>query len=80
MGYDNSSKREALSSVSSDSLSLVSHERNRVKLNPNDGEGRRKWKGYGNTVRELTQAIVKFGEACEQVEKSKLQQVVDMEK
>ncbi|KAI5411051.1 hypothetical protein KIW84_056268 [Lathyrus oleraceus] len=80
MGYDNSSKREALSSVSSDILSSVSHERKRVKLNTNGGEGRRKWKGYGNTAREFTQAIVKFGEACEQVEKSKLQQVMDMEK
>lgn len=34
----------------------------------------------GNSVRELTQAILKFGEAYEQAETLKLQQLVDMEK
>lgn len=39
-----------------------------------------KGRGWGSAVRELTQAIVKFGEAYEQAETSKLQQVVEMEK
>ncbi|XP_058743766.1 trihelix transcription factor ASIL2 [Vicia villosa] len=77
---DNSSEREALSPVSSDSLPPESHERKRVKVNPTGGEGTRKGKGWGSAVRELTQAIVKFGEAYEQAETSKLQQVVEMEK
>lgn len=42
------------------------------------GSGREK--GWGNSVRELTRAILKFGEAYEQAESSKLQQLVDMEK
>ncbi|KAG7013966.1 Trihelix transcription factor ASIL2, partial [Cucurbita argyrosperma subsp. argyrosperma] len=37
-------------------------------------------KGWVNAVSELTQAILKFGEAYEQAESSKLQQVVVMEK
>ncbi|KAL5579624.1 hypothetical protein UlMin_012066 [Ulmus minor] len=44
-----------------------------------DGSGKEK-KGWGNAVRELTQAILKFGEAYEQAESSKLQQAVEMEK
>ncbi|KAF8401138.1 hypothetical protein HHK36_014442 [Tetracentron sinense] len=40
------------------------------------GRGR----GWGNSVRELTQAIMKFGEAYERAESSKLQQGVEMEK
>ncbi|MBA0565412.1 hypothetical protein Golob_010289, partial [Gossypium lobatum] len=40
------------------------------------GKGR-KW---GNSVRDLTQAILRFGEAYEQAETAKLQQVVEMEK
>lgn len=43
-----------------------------------DGGGREK--AWGNSVRELTRAILKFGEAYEQAESSKLQQLVDMEK
>lgn len=35
---------------------------------------------WGNSVRELTRAIMKFGEAYEQAETSKLQQVMEMEK
>lgn len=35
---------------------------------------------WGNSVRELTRAILKFGEAYEQAESSKLQQMVEMEK
>ncbi|CAI8607842.1 unnamed protein product [Vicia faba] len=68
---DNSSEREALSPVSSDSLPPESHERKRAKVNST---------GWGSAVRELTQAIVKFGEAYEQAETSKLQQIVEMEK
>jgi hypothetical protein len=69
--------------VSSDSLPPPdSQERKRSKVmnsNPVKGtEGRKK--GWGSAVRELTQAIVKFGEAYEQAETSKLQQVVEMEK
>ena len=37
-------------------------------------------KNWSNSVRELTQAILKFGEAYEQAETSKLQQVADMER
>jgi hypothetical protein len=36
--------------------------------------------GWGNSIRMLTQAMVKFGEAYEQAESAKLQQVVEMEK
>ncbi|KAK8503352.1 hypothetical protein V6N13_016636 [Hibiscus sabdariffa] len=43
----------------------------------NSGQKRRKW---GNSVRELTQAILRFGEAYEQAETAKLQQVMEMEK
>ncbi|XWS12193.1 hypothetical protein CRYUN_Cryun37aG0069000 [Craigia yunnanensis] len=43
----------------------------------NSGGKGRKW---GNSVRELTQAILRFGEAYEQAESAKLQQVVEMEK
>ncbi|KAF4399389.1 hypothetical protein G4B88_022472 [Cannabis sativa] len=42
--------------------------------------GGKEKKGWGNAVKELTQAILKFGEAYEQAESSKLQQVVEMEK
>ncbi|XP_060205959.1 trihelix transcription factor ASIL2-like [Lycium barbarum] len=37
-------------------------------------------KNWGNSVRELTRAILKFGEAYEQTESAKLQQMVEMEK
>ncbi|KAK0595522.1 hypothetical protein LWI29_007464 [Acer saccharum] len=36
--------------------------------------------GWGDSVRMLTQAIMKFGEAYEQAESAKIQQVVEMEK
>ncbi|KAA8541601.1 hypothetical protein F0562_022753 [Nyssa sinensis] len=39
-----------------------------------------KEKNWGNSVGELTRAILKFGEAYEQAESSKLQQLVEMEK
>lgn len=49
------------------------------------GEASRKEEGgdnknWGNSVRELTRAILKFGEAYEQTESAKLQQMVEMEK
>ncbi|KAG8656555.1 trihelix transcription factor ASIL2 [Manihot esculenta] len=37
-------------------------------------------KGWGNSIRMLTQAILKFGEVYEQAESMKLQQVMEMEK
>lgn len=43
------------------------------------GGGKEK-KGWGSSIRMLTQAILKFGEAYEQAESAKLQQVVEMEK
>lgn len=58
-----------------------------LNLNSNSNSGRvvvatgmdrdRVW---GKSMKELTQAILKFGEAYEQAETSKLQQVVEMEK
>ncbi|PRQ51644.1 hypothetical protein RchiOBHm_Chr2g0146731 [Rosa chinensis] len=36
--------------------------------------------GWGNSMRELTQAMLRFGEAYEHAETAKLQQVVEMEK
>ncbi|KAJ6704806.1 TRIHELIX TRANSCRIPTION FACTOR ASIL2 [Salix purpurea] len=44
------------------------------------GVGKEKRGGWGNSIRMLTQAMVKFGEAYEQAESAKLQQVVEMEK
>uniref|UniRef100_A0A5B7A7T0 Putative trihelix transcription factor ASIL2-like n=1 Tax=Davidia involucrata TaxID=16924 RepID=A0A5B7A7T0_DAVIN len=44
------------------------------------GGGGGKEKNWGNSVGELTRAILKFGEAYEQAESSKLQQLVEMEK
>ncbi|OAY36364.1 trihelix transcription factor ASIL2 [Manihot esculenta] len=43
-------------------------------------KGVKERKGWGNSIRMLTQAILKFGEAYEQAESAKLQQVVEMEK
>lgn len=79
-----SEERDASSPASSDSFPPESFERKRPRLmssNTTKGSGeRRKAKGWGSAVRELTQAILKFGEAYEQAESSKLQQVVEMEK
>ncbi|CAJ1950695.1 unnamed protein product [Sphenostylis stenocarpa] len=79
-----SEERGASSPASSDSFPPESFERKRPRVmssNPTKGsEGRRKAKGWGSAVRELTQAILKFGEAYEHAESSKLQQVVEMEK
>lgn len=81
-----SSEREAASPVSSESFPPECFERKRPRhqreMNSNAVKGRErgKGKGWGCAVRELTHAIVKFGEAYEQAESSKLQQVVEMEK
>ena len=91
---DSGSSREA-SPDSTDSFPLDIYERKRprtgreMNLNANSNPGRvggglasrvGKEKGWGNAVKELTQAILKFGEAYEHAESSKLQQVVEMEK
>ncbi|TKY64228.1 Trihelix transcription factor ASIL2 [Spatholobus suberectus] len=79
-----SSERDASSPGSSDSFPPESFERKRPRMmSSSAAKGRetgRKGKGWGSAVRELTQAILKFGEAYEQAESSKLQQVVEMEK
>ncbi|RDY00564.1 Trihelix transcription factor ASIL2, partial [Mucuna pruriens] len=79
-----SEEREASSPASSDSFPPESFERKRPRLTSSNAakgsEGGGKGKGWGSAVRELTQAILKFGEAYEQAENSKLQQVVEMEK
>ncbi|XVE88580.1 hypothetical protein DITRI_Ditri19aG0080700 [Diplodiscus trichospermus] len=43
----------------------------------NSGEKGRNW---GNSIKELTQKILRFREAYKQAESAKLQQVVEMEK
>ena len=91
---DSGSSREA-SPDSTDSFPLDIYERKRprtgreMNLNAYSNPGRvggglasrvGKEKGWGNAVKELTQAILKFGEAYEHAESSKLQQVVELEK
>lgn len=82
-----SEEREVSSpAASSDSLPPESFERKRPRVMSSNNvaargsERGRKSKVWGSAVRELTQAILKFGEAYEQAERSKLQQVVEMEK
>ncbi|RYR39765.1 hypothetical protein Ahy_A09g045363 isoform A [Arachis hypogaea] len=70
-----SSDRDPPSPVSSDSFPPENYERKRPRM-----QQQREGKSWGCAVRELTQAILKFGEAYEQAESSKLQQVVEMEK
>ncbi|KAA8540218.1 hypothetical protein F0562_024219 [Nyssa sinensis] len=73
---------------STDSFPPETYERKRPRiqqqLNSNtvcpDRNGGGREKNWGNSVRELTRAILKFGEAYEQAESSKLQQLVEMEK
>ncbi|GFZ04332.1 sequence-specific DNA binding transcription factor [Actinidia rufa] len=52
----------------------------RPAMNQRSKDGAESEKNWGNSVRELTRAILKFGEAYEQAESSKLQQLVEMEK
>ncbi|KAL9235513.1 hypothetical protein vseg_010264 [Gypsophila vaccaria] len=44
------------------------------------GKGKKGAKEWGNSVRELTRAILKFGEAYETAESAKLEHIVEMEK
>ncbi|KAF7843642.1 trihelix transcription factor ASIL2 [Senna tora] len=79
---DSSPSERESSPVSSDSFPPDTYERKRPRVprEINSDAVERKEKGWGNAVRELTQAILKFGEAYEQAETSKIQQVVEMEK
>ncbi|XP_044500132.1 trihelix transcription factor ASIL2-like [Mangifera indica] len=52
----------------------------RIRVAVDLGKGRKEKGGWGESVRMLTRAILKFGEAYEQAESAKLQQVVEMEK
>ncbi|KAI4329053.1 hypothetical protein L6164_021358 [Bauhinia variegata] len=83
------SEREP-SPVSSDSFPAEPYEKKRprvqreinssaVRVGATKGKEGGKEKEWANGVRELTQAILKFGEAYEQAESSKLQRVVEME-
>ncbi|KAK4427493.1 Trihelix transcription factor ASIL2 [Sesamum alatum] len=49
------------------------------KSDGGNGSGNKE-SNWGNSMRELTRAILKFGEAYEQAETAKLQQLVEMEK
>lgn len=81
-----SSEGDASSPASSDSFPPERSERKRRRVTSSKGGakgrdgGGRKGKSWGSAVRELSQAIIKFGEAYEQAESSKLQQVVELEK
>ncbi|XP_057769543.1 trihelix transcription factor ENAP1-like [Salvia miltiorrhiza] len=74
------------SSNSSDGLPPESYKRPReARMANNVGSIRsglmnKKSDGSGNSMKELTRAILKFGEAYEQAETAKLQQLVEMEK
>ncbi|GLT56052.1 hypothetical protein SLA2020_291250 [Shorea laevis] len=69
---------EQLSVESMDSLPPPPEKKaKKVQEEVNSGGKDKKW---GNSVRELTQAILKFGEVYEQAESAKLQQLVEMEK
>lgn len=80
---DSSPSERESSPVSSDSFPPETYERKRPRV-PREINSEhvpeKKDKGWGSAVRELTQAILKFGEAYEQAETSKIQQVVEMEK
>lgn len=66
---------------SADSMdSFPPEKRQRVAGDTSKGKKEKDKSGWGDSVRMLTQAILKFGEAYEQAESAKLQQVVEMEK
>lgn len=75
---------DAASPDSMDSFPPVSVARKRARIprevSSNSGRPGSTQIGWGNSVSELTRAILKFGEAYEHAETSKLQQVVEMEK
>jgi hypothetical protein len=87
---DSSQSEPARSPDSTDSFPPETFERKRpriqgreINLGGADRQGGGSIKddnNWGNSVRELTRAILKFGEAYEQAESSKLQQLVEMEK
>ncbi|KAF8388689.1 hypothetical protein HHK36_025369 [Tetracentron sinense] len=84
-GYLNSdsTKSEAEDSPDpTDSFSSHNFTRKRLGLREREGNSNPIQPGEfrGNWARELTRAILNFGEAFERVESSKLQQVVEMEK
>uniref|UniRef100_A0A1J3IAQ1 Trihelix transcription factor ASIL2 n=2 Tax=Noccaea caerulescens TaxID=107243 RepID=A0A1J3IAQ1_NOCCA len=74
--YSDSESEAAMSDDSGDSLPPPPLSK-RVKT---EEKKKQEGDGGGNKWRELTRAIMKFGEAYEQTENAKLQQVVDMEK
>lgn len=84
MDSDSSQSEPEASPVSSDSFppETVNRKRPRIQreMNSNAADVGKGGRGWGNSVKELTQAILKFGEAYEQAESSKLQLVMDMEK
>lgn len=86
--YSDSSESEPDPSPDSPESDSYEQKRPRVPFNANStarqqqqdrGRGGRE-KNWGDSVRELTRAIMKFGEAYEQAESSKLQQMVEMQK
>ncbi|KAK1421209.1 hypothetical protein QVD17_23380 [Tagetes erecta] len=86
--YSESSESEQEASPDSPESDSYEVKRGRVPFNArsnirqqNQQKGRgSKEKNWGDSVRELTKAIMKFGEAYEQAESSKLQQMVEMQK
>ncbi|KAF5732097.1 trihelix transcription factor ASIL2 [Tripterygium wilfordii] len=74
---EESSEEEDVSPDSDDSLPP---EKKPKVMRRDVTEGREKKGGWGNSLRLLTQEIVKFGEAYEAAESAKLQQVVEIEK
>ncbi|XP_054779924.1 LOW QUALITY PROTEIN: trihelix transcription factor ASIL2-like [Prosopis cineraria] len=81
---DSSPSERESSPVSSDSFPPGTYETKRPRMprviNSDAVPVETKNKGWGSAIRELTQAILKFGEAYEKAESSKIQQVVEMEK
>lgn len=72
------SEEEEESEESRDSIDSFPPEK-RKRVEGESSKGKEKG-GWGDSVKLLTQAILKFGEAYEQAESAKLQQVVEMEK
>ncbi|CBI35824.3 unnamed protein product, partial [Vitis vinifera] len=77
---DSSQSEPEASPDSTDSFPPETFERKRPRMQRELNSNTPRNKNWSNSVRELTQAILKFGEAYEQAETSKLQQVADMER